>query len=77
LLASRPTPKLEDHPLSAVHDCLFKIFAATLHIGGRSSTHNLSTRHAEVKGTLLLSKPDYRGSKHLESNNSDVLAPKI
>jgi hypothetical protein len=31
LLAPRPTPKLEDHPLSAVCDCLFKIFAATLH----------------------------------------------
>jgi hypothetical protein len=29
LLAPRPTPKLEDHPLSAVRDC---IFAATLHI---------------------------------------------
>ena len=37
LLAPRPTPKLEDHPLSAVHDCLFNIFAATLHIEGRSS----------------------------------------
>ena len=33
LLAPRPTPKLEDHPLSAVRDCLFNIFAATLHIG--------------------------------------------
>jgi hypothetical protein len=32
LLAPRPTPKLEDHPLSAVRDCLFNIFAATLHI---------------------------------------------
>jgi hypothetical protein len=30
LLAPRPTPKLEDHPLSAVRDCLFNI-AATLH----------------------------------------------
>jgi hypothetical protein len=30
LLAPRPTPKLEDHPLSAVRDCLFNIFAATL-----------------------------------------------
>jgi hypothetical protein len=30
-LAPRPTPKL-DHPLSAVYDCLFNIFAATLHI---------------------------------------------
>jgi hypothetical protein len=26
----RPTPKLEDHPMSAVRDCLFNIFAATL-----------------------------------------------
>jgi len=26
-LAPRPTPKLEDHPLSAVLDCLFSIFA--------------------------------------------------
>ena len=32
LLASRPTPKLQDHPLSAVRDCLFNLFAATLHI---------------------------------------------
>jgi hypothetical protein len=32
LLAPRPTPKLEDRPLSAVRDCLVNIFAATLHI---------------------------------------------
>jgi hypothetical protein len=32
LLAPHPTPKLENHPLSAVRDCLFNIFAATLHI---------------------------------------------
>ena len=32
LLASRPTSKLEDHSWSAVHDCLFNIFAANLHI---------------------------------------------
>jgi hypothetical protein len=31
-LAPRPTPKLEDHPLPAVRDCLFNIFAAILHI---------------------------------------------
>jgi hypothetical protein len=30
LLAPRPTPKLEDHPLSAVRDCFFNILAATL-----------------------------------------------
>jgi hypothetical protein len=32
LLARRPTSKLEDHPLLAVRDCLFNVFAATLHI---------------------------------------------
>jgi hypothetical protein len=31
LLAPRPTPKLDYHPLSAVRDCLFNVFAATLH----------------------------------------------
>ena len=51
LLAPRPTPKLEDHPLSAVHDCLFNWFAATLHIGGCSSIRNLRARHAVVTGT--------------------------
>jgi hypothetical protein len=48
LLAPRPTPKLKDHPLTAVRDCLFDIFAATLHIGGRSSIRNLRRRHAVV-----------------------------
>ena len=32
LLASRQTPNLEDHSWSAVHDCLFNILAAILHI---------------------------------------------
>jgi hypothetical protein len=32
LLAPRSTPKLDDHPLSAVGDCLFNIFAATLFV---------------------------------------------
>jgi hypothetical protein len=31
LLAPRATPKLEDHILSAVRDCLFNIFAANHH----------------------------------------------
>ena len=48
LLAPRPTAKLEDNPLSAVRDCLFNIFAATIHIGGRSSIRNLWTPHAVV-----------------------------
>jgi hypothetical protein len=53
LLAPRPTPKLEGHPLSAVGDCLFNIFAATLHTGGSSSIRHLRTRHAVVTGTHL------------------------
>ena len=44
LFAPRPTPTLEDRPLSAVRDCLFNIFAATLHNGRRYSTRNLRTR---------------------------------
>jgi hypothetical protein len=38
LLAPRPTPKLEDHPLSAVRDCLFNIFATTFR-NRRTSLH--------------------------------------
>jgi hypothetical protein len=53
LLAPRPTPKPEDNSFSAVRNCLFNIFAATLHIGGRSSIRNLRTRHAVVTGTHL------------------------
>jgi hypothetical protein len=53
LLAPRPTPTLEDHPLSAVRDCLFNILAATLHIGGRSSIRNPRTRYAVLTGTHL------------------------
>jgi len=36
MLVPRPTPKLEDHRLLAVHDCLFTIFTDTLHIWGSS-----------------------------------------
>jgi len=50
-LAPRPTPSFENHLLSAVRDCLFNIFASTLHIGGRSSIHNLRMRHALVTGS--------------------------
>jgi len=32
LLALPSTPKLEDHPLSAVRNCSFNVFAATLRI---------------------------------------------
>ena len=53
LLTPRPNPKLEDNPLSTLRNCVFNIFAATLHIGGRSSIRNLRTRHAAVTGTHL------------------------
>lgn len=52
LLETGPNPKLEDHPLSALNDCLFNIFAAVFHIGGRSSLRNLRMRHA-MSGTHL------------------------
>ena len=67
LLAPRPTPKLEEHPSSAVRDCLFNLFAATLHIGGRSSIRNLRTRHAVVTGTHL-SLTEYCAGGKIEKN---------
>ena len=54
LSALRPTTKLKDHPLSAVRNPLFNIFAATLHIGGRSSIRNLMTCHAAGDGDRLI-----------------------
>ncbi|XP_069689698.1 telomerase Cajal body protein 1 isoform X2 [Periplaneta americana] len=48
LLALHPAPKLEGHPLLAVHDdCFFNIFTATLHIW------RLRTRHAMVTGPTI------------------------
>jgi hypothetical protein len=51
LTATCTTPKLEDHPLSVLRDFIFNIFTATLHIGGRSFTRNLNTRHTVVTRT--------------------------
>jgi hypothetical protein len=48
LLAPRPTPKLEDHPLSFVRGCLFNIFAANLQLVAVPSIRNPRTRHAVV-----------------------------
>jgi hypothetical protein len=53
LLTPRPSRKLKDHPLSAVLELLLNVLAANLHIGGRSSIHKLSTRHAVMTGTHL------------------------
>jgi hypothetical protein len=52
LLPLRPSPKLEDHPLSAVRGCLFDMFAAAVHIGGRCIIRNLRTRRAMVTRTV-------------------------
>jgi hypothetical protein len=46
LLAPLPTSKRKDHPLSAVLDCLFNIFAAIIRIVGRSSIRNAITLHS-------------------------------
>jgi hypothetical protein len=43
LLAPRPTPKLEDQPLSAVRDCIYPAYLQAV-----SSIRNLRTRHAVV-----------------------------
>jgi hypothetical protein len=53
LFAHHQNPKLDYHPLSTVHDCLFNIFKATLHIGVHSSIRSLSTCHAMVSGFQL------------------------
>jgi len=53
LLPPHPTPKTRDQPLSAVRNCLFKIFAPTLNIGARLAVHILRTRHAVVTRTHL------------------------
>jgi hypothetical protein len=53
LLATRSTPNLRDHPLSALRDCLFNIFAATLHTVGRSSIRKLGAHHL-LTGICLL-----------------------
>jgi len=52
-LTPRPTSKLEDRPLSAVRDCSLNIFAATLHVVGRSSIRNLRTFRALLTGAHL------------------------
>jgi hypothetical protein len=66
-----PNRKLEDYPLSSVRTCLFNTFAATIHIGDRSSFRKLGARHAVVTGTHL---SRYISNKHkdlfdLKKNN--------
>jgi hypothetical protein len=57
LLAPRPTPKLEGHPLSAVRDCLFSIFAASLQNWRASppSSYRVKLNWIVAERTLYLS----------------------
>ena len=50
LLATRPTPKLEDHPFSAVRDCLS--LYSTIHDERRSSNIPSPTQN-NIKITIL------------------------
>jgi len=51
-LAPCSTPNLEDHSLSAVHDILFHIFTAVIHIEVHSYICNLRMCHAMVTRTM-------------------------
>ena len=51
VVSTSPNPQAGGPPLVGCPDCLFNLFAATLHKGGRSSIRNLRTRHAVVTGT--------------------------
>jgi hypothetical protein len=78
LLAPCPTPKLEDHTLLAVCDCLFNIFAATLHIEGHSHIRNLRTRNAVVTGPhLSLITGEWRKPRNEELNDLCFSGDKI
>jgi hypothetical protein len=75
LLAPRPTPKLEDHPSSAVSDCLFNAFAAPSITGGRSSIRNVRTPHAVVTVTHLT--PVYKIVKFILNGKSIGLLTRV
>jgi hypothetical protein len=50
LLAPRPNPKLEDHPLLFVCGCLLNVFSAILHSWSPFFIHNPRMRHTVVTG---------------------------
>jgi hypothetical protein len=53
LLVPRQIPKLENHPMSAVHGCLFNVFTANVQAGSRPSIRDSRTRHSVVTRTHL------------------------
>jgi len=54
LLAPRPAPNLEDHTLSVVRDCLFNIFAVTIHTRRRMRWAGHVARMAEGRGVYRI-----------------------
>jgi len=70
--ASRPTLKLEDHPLSAVHDCIFNIFTATPRSGDCSSNRNLRSRDAVVTGSMYYGSNSPYDHKILAEGESEA-----
>lgn len=61
LLTPHPTPKLQDHPLLAVSDCLFNIFTATS-ISGGCLLHlqsEDSTRHGDTDSDYFSTSGKY------------------
>jgi len=66
LLAPCPSPKLEDHPLLTVGDCLFKIFVVTLRIRSRSFFRNPRTRRAMVTGIHLSAMENLNDSEDIK-----------
>ena len=70
-LAARPTPKLEDHPLSAVRGSLFNTFAATLHIW-RSFVHP-QPEYAPCRGDRdPLGRPSRRREDNIKTDLQEV-----
>jgi hypothetical protein len=77
LLAPHPTPKLDDHPWSAVRGCLFNLFTATLHIGGRrveefkylgTTLTDQNSIQEEIKSRLKLGNACYHSVQNLLSS---------
>jgi len=56
LLAPRPTSKLENDPLSAVRDCLFSVFTATLHISLGNLTRDTRCRQVSIHTDYCIAK---------------------
>ena len=77
LLASRQTPKLDGHSCSAVHECLFNIFAANLHVWRPtppSATRGDAYLHISYKAEevyVLTARHSYNG-RTLFYNRKDV-----